>query len=226
MPAALPRLSRLSRAISSLWATPEKPRPPASRRMRFEPLEPRLLLSADGVLPGLTSAVTSGLLDFADSFDAHMGDPETGYDQRVPGIVLTNRDTNGDHEVDDADLTAPRFSDLLAIEVDQHATIDTPNSTDVTASSSPDAIYDELYRRAAIGAEKFHFNRVRCRPAGFQRPAAGYLQMLMRRKRIAIPGIIGGVDQQTGFRQGRPDFFGKGVFITNGNTQRLTGSMD
>ena len=87
MPAAQPRLSRLSRAISSLWGAPEKPRPPAARRMRFEPLEPRLLLSAD-FLPEAAEAMADGLDLLGSRLDSFLSG-DAAFAQHVPLLLDT-----------------------------------------------------------------------------------------------------------------------------------------
>ena len=147
----VPQRNGLSRLISSIWTRAPQPAR-RKERMRFEPMEPRLLLSADAVLPGLTSAVTSGLLDFADSFQAHMEDAGSGYDERVPGIVLTNRDTDGNGELNDQDLTAPQFRDLLMVEFDQFASAPESN---LTGFDTPREVYQELESVQAVAPHGF-----------------------------------------------------------------------
>ena len=65
-----------------------------SRKVRFEPLEPRLLLSADLDTFGVTAALSAGLDQFGDRFqDLLVADAidvtETRLDTRIPIILQT-----------------------------------------------------------------------------------------------------------------------------------------
>ncbi|HXT29054.1 MAG TPA: LEPR-XLL domain-containing protein [Vicinamibacterales bacterium] len=88
--------------------------------MKFETLEPRVLLSADSVLgAGATAAIVDSFHDFSRLYQDHIDDDSTDFDTRVPGVLLTHRDMNNDNEIDDDDLRVPEMRDLLAVETSQ-----------------------------------------------------------------------------------------------------------
>ena len=78
---------------------------------RMEMLEPRILLSADSVLgAGATAAIIDGFTDYSFLIQNHIDDNSTDFDTLVPGILLTQRDTNGVGGIDDDDRHA-KFRD-------------------------------------------------------------------------------------------------------------------
>ena len=111
---------------------------------RFEMLEPRVLLSADSVLGvGATTAILDSFADYANLVQTHI-DTDDSYATLVPGLTLLQRDTDHNGVIDDKDQALPHMRDLLAAEVEQVISIETPNTLSPSSSSSPNAIYDAL----------------------------------------------------------------------------------
>jgi hypothetical protein len=88
-------------------------------RLVLEPIEPRLLLSADAVLgAGATTTIIDSFEEYGSVIQGHIDDASTDFDTLIPGILLTQRDTNNDNEVDDEDVTSPHMRDLLGVEIE------------------------------------------------------------------------------------------------------------
>jgi len=106
---AAPLVNRLARAISQIWSRPPQPAA-ARRRMRFEAMEPRILLSAD-FIPEAAGAMAHGL----GHVDDHLNAVLTGdaFAQRVPLLMKVSTDSQGR-----AVNEAPTVGDLLTVAVD------------------------------------------------------------------------------------------------------------
>ncbi len=83
------------------------------RASLIEPLEPRLLLSAD-FMPAAADAMGEGLEDFQDLLEDFF---DTELDDRVPLLLIEDPDYD-ETDTDDAPFEAPRFLDLFAVAVD------------------------------------------------------------------------------------------------------------
>jgi len=105
--------SVLAGMLSRFWSSaPEAARP--VRRARFEALEPRLLLSADGIVGGVTDALATGLAGnpddgFGDLLE-DLIDGETYFDNHVPGVRFDDVETGDAH---------PTIREALSLDVDQ-----------------------------------------------------------------------------------------------------------
>jgi len=100
-------LRRLARKQDAVAA--KKPQ----RKAMMEPLEPRLLLSAD-FAPGTTAALLGGLDQFGDRLDDFLtpADPADLFNTQVPFIVQVNQTEDGSEQV------APTLGSLFSVQVD------------------------------------------------------------------------------------------------------------
>ena len=89
------------------------------RRAVMEPLEPRLLLSAD-FAPGTTDALVGGLDQFGDRLDDFLTpeDPADLFNTQVPFIVQVNQTEDGSEQV------APTLGTLFSVQVDTNGSAD------------------------------------------------------------------------------------------------------
>ena len=111
--------------------------PPKKRRPHFEPLEPRILLSADTLIPGVAGALGDGLSEMADNVQEFLdndpvdSDPSFA-DAEVPGIIWL------DPTLDEAGAyVTPEVSDLIQVDVadlDQDGHIDNPEEQNPDAT--------------------------------------------------------------------------------------------
>ncbi|MEH6585177.1 MAG: LEPR-XLL domain-containing protein [Halioglobus sp.] len=110
------RRSRFSRAPS--WQRFQS----AHRANLMEPLEPRLLLSAD-FMPAAADAMADGFDDFQDRLEEFFA---AELDQRVPFLLVENPLYDEENpDPDDAPFEAPEFLDLFSIPVDANGDGDT-----------------------------------------------------------------------------------------------------
>ena len=58
---------------------------------------------------------------------------------------------------------------------------------------------------------------------GFERPHAGDLQVLMRRRGIAVPRVVGHVDEQRCFAQNIELLTAEGILVANRQPELLSG---
>ena len=108
--AAPARKSLLAGLISQLWSSPPK----RARRARFEALEPRLLLSADTIVAGVTGALEQGLAgNPGDGFGDLLRDLIEGVDyldNRVPGVRFDDVETG---------YANPTIREALGLDIDR-----------------------------------------------------------------------------------------------------------
>ncbi|MBC2714899.1 MAG: calcium-binding protein [Desulfobacteraceae bacterium] len=116
---------------------------PKKRKLHFETLEPRLLLSADTLIPGIAGALGDGLTEMADRLDGFI-DSETSFESYVPGVLWF--DFPGQSE-ETGDYVTPTIEDLIQLEVadrDQDGSIDNEsveNPPAYEAQILPDKLY-------------------------------------------------------------------------------------
>ncbi len=102
------------------WARDGKEKkkiPLMSNKFLLEPLEPRLLLSANDVLGGVTASVTGGLSSYAEKVQTFVTQDVT-FQTSIPGILQIYQDTNvpPDGKADQDDIHVPSE---VTVKVDQ-----------------------------------------------------------------------------------------------------------
>src|SRR6266545_2985582 len=157
-------------------------RPRLSWRLRrpfeLENLEPRLLLSADALLPGVTSSLETGLVTFGDKLDGLVTADSTVFDTPIPGLLQTTHDVSGpttpgvpDGTVDDKDVHVPELQDTLALNVDRNADgVISPFPAGVTVDKCD---LKDVYR--LVNGEKFFLGFIPFHPSAEQALSAMYL---------------------------------------------------
>ncbi|MEM3112699.1 MAG: LEPR-XLL domain-containing protein, partial [Candidatus Anstonellales archaeon] len=90
---------------------PKRKIPQMSNKFHLEPLEPRVLLSADSVLPGITQSLTDGLTSFVNKVQG------LDFQTSIPGILQVYQDVNKDGKLGQDDVYVPSE---VVIKVDQN----------------------------------------------------------------------------------------------------------
>ena len=78
----------------------------------------------------------------------------------------------------------------------------------------------------AVGADNGGHPGIGCaqhHAAGLQSACSRNLQVLRRGQRVAEPGDVGEIDQQSGFRKGADDLFAESVFVADVDGHFLSG---
>ena len=139
----------LSRAIKRLRRKEEKVTARKQRRKPLiEPLEPRVLLSADSLITGLTAAMQNGLVSTEDALLGVIS-TDSNFDTPIAAVLQTTHDVNGDNQndglpngkVDDKDVHVPDVRDVLSLNVNRDGSAD---SNGFETISSLDPIFGSL----------------------------------------------------------------------------------
>ena len=91
-------------------------------KLLFEPLEPRILLSADSLLSGLTTSMEAGLTSFSDKVQGYV-ETELDFQTLMPGILQIYRDLDGNGVIDERDVHIPSEV-TVAVDYDRNGRID------------------------------------------------------------------------------------------------------
>lgn len=138
--------------------SPRQRTPSRSRRRTFdlEPFEPRLLLSADTLVAGLTGATQAGLAQFGTTvFDALASN--ANFDTPVPGVIQSTHDVNHDGKLDKTDVHDPTATDVLSLNVNRDGSTDSNGNETIDALETSVNKNDpkDVYRY--LSGQKFGF---------------------------------------------------------------------
>ncbi len=99
-------------------------------KVLLEPLEPRVLLSADASLPGVGASLAEGLISFSDRIESY-ANQELDFQTAIPGILQTHQDIDGDGSVDETDIHIPTEI-TVAVDYDRNGEIQAISGVDKT----------------------------------------------------------------------------------------------
>ena len=117
---------------------------PAHKPFQLEPIESRVLLNADGLIPGITGAVTTGLMNSGDTLlGVISNDPQ--FNTPIPGVLQFTHDVRGadtlnltpNGKVNDKDLHVPIVTDVLSLNVNRDASADGDGFETISSLNPP-----------------------------------------------------------------------------------------
>jgi Ca2+-binding RTX toxin-like protein len=132
--------SRLAKLVSQIWgSSPRRAAAPRGPRLRFEALEPRLLLSADFV-PEAADAIAVGFNQLESRVDSFIFD-DAKLNDRIPMLLKAGLDADGDPVFE-----APTVLDMLSVPVDANGNgvINAGGGLDFNPGDDDESVLDGL----------------------------------------------------------------------------------